>query len=244
MSFTKEQLAFGQGSFVREALNDKAFHELPIRDQARAIGWAVGCPVVEHLTDPANTEPNRGPENMLKRYGEVGFWFGQIVRTANELNPALADQLTMSIARHDDEPVGVHEPESVPSYYAYEIPPTETLVGYTLPRLLIKQFGGNELPQEERLQRAVAGLDVLDDAVQTAGYPEELLAIFAENIANEGELTEEEVLAAVLPTGWYDEHNADHMVVATLDALRLRAPNLRDVYSQLSEEEKAERNIL
>ena len=176
MTFERENLEFGSASFVGPALNDPSFYELPIREQAKVIGWAVGCPVVEELTDPANLNPGRGPEAMLNRYSEVGFWAGYINRAAEKLNPDLHAQLIKSVVRLPGEPVGIHEPESVPASYASEIPRTETLVGYTLPRLLGKQLGGKELPQAEKHNRLVRGLDILESSIAAAHTPEEMLA--------------------------------------------------------------------
>lgn len=243
MSFNREQLEFGSGSFVGSALNDPSFYELPIRDQARAIGWAVGCPVVDGLTDPANPEPGRGPEEMLNRYAQVGFWYGYIVHSAEELNPDLFTQLTQQTVRLPDEVVGIHEPQSVPENYAEIIPPTESLVGFTLPRLLLKQMGGKDLSSDDKQARLFSGLKIIKDAVKVAQSPDELLAMSAEGIAqtNVDPLV---TLSTILPQGWYDEHNGDHMVASFKNTLQEKAPSLWTLYSGLSEQEKSDKSIL
>jgi hypothetical protein len=238
----KERLEFGTGSFVGSALNDPTFHELPIREQARVIGWAVGCPVVNELTDPHNTEPGRGPEAMLHRYGEVGYWFGHIARSVKEVNPDLYLQLMTPVQRRADEPIGKYEPESVPGSYNSEIPPTETLVGYSLPRIFIKQLGeGKE--RGEAQTRLLRGLAVLDTAIHEAQTPEELLALVAEGLSKE-DVEPVSALSSVLPTGWYREHNADRMLGAFKNTLAEKAPSLWGVYEKLSDEEKKQQNIL
>jgi hypothetical protein len=244
MSFQREKLEFGRASFVGVALNDPAFHELSPQDQAKVIGWAVGCPVVEELTDPRNPDPGRGPEAMLPRYGEVAFWSGYISRAAEELNPALHAQLAQSVTRLKDEPIGKYEPESVPESYITEIPPTETLVGYTLPRLLTKQLGGTEVPRAEKQARLVQGIDILDNAIVVANSPEELLALTAERMARDADVDPLTTLSTVLSVGWYSEHNADHMVRSVKQALKASAPQLWKLYSNLSEQAKAAQKIL
>src|SRR5665647_1386375 len=136
----KESLPFGSGSFVY-ALNDPAFEALPVRDQARIVGWADGCPVVDELTDPANPNPQRGPEVMLGRYGEVNAWFSFIARSVEDVNPDLSDQLMTPVTRLISEPAGSYELESVPESYISEMSPMGTLPDDALPRLLVKQLG-------------------------------------------------------------------------------------------------------
>ncbi len=243
MTFSREQLEFGSSSFVGPALNDPSFYDLSIRDQARAIGWAVGCPVVDELTDPANPEPGRGPEEMLNRYAQVGFWFGYIVHSAEEHNPDLYSQLVQQLPRLAGEPVGIHEPQSVPDNYDTVIPPSESLAGFTLPRLLLKQIGGDSLPKEEKQSRLLTGLRILQDAVISAQTPEELLAISAEGIslANVDPLI---TLSTVLPQGWYDEHNGDQMVASFKASLSEKAPQLWGLYCTLTDKDKSDRGIL
>lgn len=243
MTFNREQLEYGGGSFVGPALNDPSFYELPIRDQARAIGWAVGCPVVDELTDPANPEPGRGPEEMLNRYAQVGFWFGYIVHSAEDRNPDLYTQLMQQIPRLTGEPVGIHEPQSVPENYAEVIPPTESLVGYTLPRLLLKQFGGKDLHVDEKQARLFTGLAIIHDAIASAQTPDELLAISAESIAM-ADVEAITVLSAILPQGWYDEHNGDRMIASFKASLSDKAPQLWGLYCTLTDKNKSDRGML
>jgi hypothetical protein len=147
------------------------------------------------------------------------------------------------VKRLPDEPVGKYEPESVPPNYEFVIPPTETLVGYTLPRLFIRQLGDNDLPQEERQARLMRGLDVIEDSAKNAQTPENLLALVAEGIA-QSDVDPLETLSAVLPAGWYELHNAKHLVERAKIALEAHAPQLWQLYTSLSAEDRAAHKIL
>lgn len=243
MSFQREKLEFGNGSFVGNALNDPTFYDLSVREQAKIVGWAISCPVAEELTDPQNPNPGRGPDVMLNRYGELAFWSGQINRIAKEFNTDLHVQLTQSVRRLQSEPVGKYEPESVSESYISEIPPTKTLVGYTLPRLMTKQLGGKEVSPAEKQDRLVRGLDILERSMIAAQSPEELLAFSAEAMA-QADVDPRIVLSTILNTGWYKEQNADSMVTALKAALQADAPQLWQLYGSLSEPDKLASNIL
>jgi hypothetical protein len=235
MSFEKENLKFGCASFVGPVMKDLDFFALPVSEQATAIGWAVGCPITGELTDP---NFGRGPEAMLLRYGEIGFWAGQLNRIVKELNPDLYEQIVKSVPRQDDEPIGKFEQESVPVSYLFVIPPTETLVGYSLPRLFIKQIGSKELPVEERQDRLARGLEIVEQSVLSSSSPEELLAITAEATA-QADVDPATVLSTILSTGWYGEHNAEHMVRNLKSMLEKFAPKLWALYNGLSEQDKS-----
>lgn len=222
-------------------MRDQDFFELPVRDQAKVLGWADSCPVVEELIDPANSEPGRGPEAMLNRYGQVNFWFGYIAREVQEHRPRLYDQLMKPVPRLDDEPVGKHEPESVPDSYYREMPPMSTLAGYSMPRLFIEQVGiGKDLETEEVQGRFRRGQNALESAIALSKSPNELLALTARNIADQGDIEPRKVLSLVMSKGWQGEHNAQTMLEDFKDRLCLLAPGLWQVYESLSDEEKAE----
>ncbi len=136
-----EGIKFGHGSFVGDIMQpDSGFFDLDAGDQARVLGWADGCPVVKELIDPSNSAPGRGPEAMVNRYGEVNFWFGEIGRIVEEVNPALHQQLMTPVGRLSDEPIGKYEPESVPISNFGEIAPMGTLAGFALPRIFIEHL--------------------------------------------------------------------------------------------------------
>lgn len=242
MPIQRENLSFGQGSFVGDILKDPSFFNEPVQKQAEIIGWAIGCPVVQELTDPSNTTPGRGPEAMLKRYGEIGLWHGFILETVEELNPVLDRKMAIAVDRLPDEPVGKYEADSVPAAYLEKIPATETLAGYTLPRLMIKQIGRG-LPKSELQDRMARGIEAFEEAIPKAETPEELLALAAGNIAK-ADVEPIEVLKTILPTGWMEEHNGRRSVDDAKVALRDKAPELWAVYSSLAHEERVANKIL
>lgn len=239
MAINKEDFSFGSGSFVGTALRPPVLYELK-DDQAtaRAIGRAVGCPVVESLIDPYN----RGAEAMAKRYGEIGIWYKQVVTMVQETKPDLHIQMRAPVMRNEDEPVGKYEPESVPDHYEYQIPPTETLVGYTLPRLMIKQIGKG-VSKREAQDRMTTGLLTLEEAIPKAETPEELLAITAEGIAK-ADVDPMTTLKTILPESWMKEHNGVRAVRAVRAALASKAPDLSDLYAGLTPEERAANKII
>lgn len=239
----RNSLEFGHGSFVGAIMDDQSFFDLPVRDQARVLGWADSCPVVENLTDPENTNPGRGPEAMAQRYGQVNFWFGYINREVQARNPELYDQLMTPVQRREDEPVDEREYESVsvPDSYITEMPPMSTLAGYSLPRLFIEQIGvGKDLDKEEVQDRFVRGQAVLDHVAEVATTPNDLLALTAEGIAEQFDIAPTKVLSLVMSKGWLGEHNAQTMLDDFKRALSQHGPKLWQVYESLSDEEKAE----
>ena len=237
----KESLPFGTGSFVG-VLNDPAFEALSDLKQARITGWAGGCPVVSELTDPANPDPQRGPEAMLRRYGEVNMWFGIITRSVQAVNPDLSEQLMTPVTRLSNEPAGSYELESVPESYLAEMSPMGTLPGYALPRLLVKQIGqGSVFDRQARLCR---GLEALDQAAGEARTPAELLALFAAGLAAEQDLSAEAILSSAFSRGWFDEHNATSMLTAFKTAFAAKAPELWAIYEGLPTAAKDEMKLV
>lgn len=232
------KLEFGTGSFVGDYLHQD-MEILSERDQARALGWADGCPVALDLTDPSNPAPGRGPENMINRYGEVNFWFTQIVREVAEVNPSLADQLKQHVYRQSDEPVGLHEPESVPEEYYEQMAPMNTLAGFALPRLFTANLHAAGDDREIMQQRMHDGLDVVTAAAQETEDPLALLAVIAGEFSNRKFLSDEAILKSVLASGWMKEHNGRHTVTEFKKQLEERAPELYAHYTAISADERA-----
>jgi len=233
----KESLPFGTGSFVH-ALNDPAFEKSSVLDQALMVGYADGCPVALELTNPSNPNPQRGPEAMLGRYGEVNAWFSFIAREVQAVNPVLSEQLMTPVDRLTSEPVGEYEPESVPDSYITEMAPMGTLPGYALPRLLVKQIGeGGLADSQDRLCR---GLEALDQAATGASSPAELLALFANGLLAKQDLSAEVILSGALSGGWLAEHNASTMLTEVKEAFAAKAPELWAIYVDLPAAAKVE----
>jgi len=241
----QNNLTFGSGEFLRPLFKERyaELGDLSPRDQATLVGYADGCPVTQALTDPANPDPNRGPEKMLDRYGEVNFWFRHIVHTAKEFNPQLAAELQLSVSRQ--EPSGENfEQASVPPSFYREMAPMGTLWGYAASRILVKQLGGNELPQDESQRRLDTGLAILNSSVAYARSPEGFLALLAEGVARSGDVHPQDILHEALSRGWYGEHHATSMAEDVKGALRLKAPELWAFYESLDEQQKLEAGVL
>lgn len=227
----REQLEFGRGSFVGIVMRDpEAFLEADSRDQARMLGWVAGCPVVEELTDPLNTQPGRGPEEMLKRYGQVSFWFGYAMEAVQTENPDLYDKMMSDVSRQVDEPIGRHEPESIPQAYETAMQPMTTLVGYITPRLLIEQIGLRaNITRDEKSSRLAFANTALKQAAAAASSPEEFLAGFADTIRTNGSVAEETIKKQFDASGWIEEHNGRSMVANLEEATRKVAPELHEL---------------
>lgn len=225
---------FGRGSFVGTIMrNPDAFFETDIRDQARILGWVAGCPVVEELTDPSNPDPSRGPEAMLKRYGQISFWFGYAMETIRHENPVLFDRMTSEVNRLEEETVGKHEPESIPEEYKTKMQPMTTLVGFITPRLLIEQIGiGKSLSGDESSQRMHVANEALRHAAATSFTEEGFLALFANNIRNYGSVPDEKIKKLMDPSGWLEEHNALSMVERLRAKTAVLTPDLHEAIYQ------------
>lgn len=237
-----EQIKFGHGSFVGAVmLPGSGFFDLDSGNQARVLGYADACPVVEELIDPGNTALGRGPDAMVDRYGEVNFWFGEIGRVVAEVNPALYQQLMTPVRRLTDEPIGKYEPESVPESNLTEMAPMGTLAGYALPRVFVEQLQRTEdqdlATHQERL---IMALDKLEVAAIYATTPLELLAFFGEGLAGRGQLEASKVLKHALSQGWLEEHNGHTMIDDFKVILGTYTFKLSDFYNGLSEQGKAE----
>jgi hypothetical protein len=241
---SSESIKFGSGSFVGHLASDPEFPEMSDQLLAEYVGYSVGCPVVQELTLP---ESGRGgPEAMARRYGEVGFWFRYMARRSEELNPGLAYVFETSYKRLGHEAVGHYEPQSVPPQYSKYMPPTETLVGYALPRLFIDHIGTNQdIPEEERAVRLKSGLEFIEESIYEAESGEDLLALMAEKIVKSGTVEPIEALQRILGTGWYKLQNSRTQAGNLMPALLKRSKkNLLQLYVFMSPEEKERHKIL
>lgn len=221
---------FGDGHFVGDYLTMEIYN-LPARDQARMIGRAAGCPVVERLTDPENTAPGRGPEAMAKRYGEVSFWFTYLVGELKKSNPDLAEQFQQTLQRKpgDAEGMMLYDTPSIPADHFANMYPLGTLPGYALPRVFIEELDyrgeDSESTPEDVQGRMVAALDAFEDAAKVSETKYELVARFSEAVIGM-DANPEAVLSHVLARGWLSEHGANWMFDDMEAALREHAPVL------------------
>lgn len=231
---------FGSGSFVGEIMRDPGFFDQPAEEQARQLGWIEGCPVVEELISP----DSRGPAAMIERYAEISFWQGHIRREILAHNSYVYDLLYTPVTRLSEESVGKHERDSVPQAYIYEMPPSTTLIGYALPRLMIDQIGGSGLSHEKREDRLQKGFDELHEAISFAQSPEELLIKFADGLRSVGDLSPIEILQRIMPNAWLEQSNANSMLERVEKELSASAPKLYKTYLDLPDDEKAKLGII
>lgn len=232
--------SFGQGGLVSCWRADNVpYVELPEVDKARVSGWYNGCPVVEELI------MSRGAETMASRYNQINHAFLNIVETVNQVNPELADKLMSPVLRRAGEPVGPFETESVPKTYQTKMEPLGTLAGYVLPRLVIKEAEKSSAVSNadvvENLDRQASmnqSLVLLGNAARRAKEPEELLAIFAQDLAKLGHLSHVEVLQQILPYAWFKEHGAESVMASFRMQLLISAKGLWEDYVTMPEEEK------
>jgi hypothetical protein len=230
---------FGTGK-QSDLLNNPAFYDLPVEQQASQLGARIGCPVAKELIH--SDAPGRGPESMRDRYGEVNFWYRYITHELESSNIPLAEQFMRPVSRAEGEPVGKHEPESVSVSYSGTIPPTEALYGYSLPRMIVDQLQCANGDQIEVQRRLISVLGAVEDAAQVSRTPMELMARTAEGFAEHG-ADKAGLLKQMLGQGWLELHNATSMLSDAKEALRKHAPQVWAYYESLPEAEKAERRF-
>ncbi len=230
---------FGTGKFV-EDINDPAFFEMSLEDQARFLGQRAGCPVVEELIAPTE-EGGRGPEKMINRYGEVNFWYGYISREIEHYNPELYQEFKKAADRMDDEPAGKFEIQSVPDNYTETMAPINALPGFSLPRMLIDQMQSSG--KEEIQDKLVKGLRVLENSIKKSQSPSELMARTAEDFVGTG-ANMDKIIKQILGQGWMDEHNAYSMLNEGMVALKKYAPTLWKYYEEMTPEERKEKGLV
>ena len=246
------EMPFGIGGLASPySVEGRLYTELGVHDQARVLGWLSGCPVVEELTEPNNPNPGRGPEAMVSRYDQINGAFFNIFKTVYHRNPQLGEMLNIPVARHENEPVGDYEQTSVPEEYDVQMAPMGTLVGYSLPRLFLKEVdsGSLKIPtagfgSTERELRHSSATSLVDIAAGNSDTPLALLANFAELIATHGHISTPEILKSVLPSGWYDEHKADGMLEDAKRQLEVHAPSLWGAYRKMTAEDKQKLGII
>lgn len=233
-------------------IDNPDFFAMSIEDQARFLGQRDGCPVVEGLIDP---DTGRGPEKMIRRYGSVNFWYGYISRAVQHLNPSLYEDFSKKIQRKENEPVGKHEPVSVPDNYSTTMAPMNSLWGYSLPRIIVEQIPNNtigdeeesdeekDIKLEENQQKLYGALSVLEESIKRSKTPSELMARVAGELVAGG-ADQDKILKHILGQGWLDEHNAYTMLEDGKSALRDFAPKIWAYYQGLTTQEKKEKSFV
>lgn len=224
--------SFGERSLLGDK-NDK-FFDKPIEEQVNEIAWSEGCPVKDKVVGRS------GPKEARNRYGEVIFTYQIILAEAEEHNPVLASLLKQRLQRKVDEPVGEHEPTSVPSSHLTEISAPNTVWGWALPRILIEQFG----KRGERTQaRMIKGLQMLESAVKKATTPLDLMAILSESIVKANPPITDSILKQTFSKGYLGEENTAEIYKDLLRQIKSHSPILYKRFNELSSEEKAQKGV-
>ena len=217
-------------------LGDKGegFLAKPIDQQVMEIAWSEGCPV------PKKVVKKYGAETATKRYGEIVFADKLILEEVKKHNPSLHGKLTESVDRKPNEPVGVHETESVPDSYSSKVPPPDTPWGFSLKRILVDQFGTREERTQERILK---GLQILEDvASQDIESPLELVATLAEEIIKaDGDRVQ--VMRNTLSKGHLDEQNFHNLYAELAEKIKEHSPSFQEEFNKLSDNEREELGI-
>ncbi len=231
---------FGSGSFVSIGLENGLFdNTVTASERALELGWVAGCPIPRQLIE--SDAPGRGAEAMEGRYGEVAFWFGQILDMAGKKNPKLLDRLMLSFPRYSGEPPIKYEPESVPDSYEDEMGPMNTLWGYAIPRVLIEQFRGKgDAPDDDMKSaqdRLARGLEILEEVVKGSVTPVDLMVNLSDRVCR-ADADPKAVLHHIMSQGKFEEENSRAMWELAAMVIKDQAPKLWAVYTSLTAEEK------
>lgn len=203
--------------------------------EARDAGWSDGCPVAQRLTSPSSPYD---PEWMLQRYTEVNRWFTYLCMEADKLNPTLGWWLKKSISRLMGEPVGEHEPASVPFLHLTQIFPMDTPCGYASPRLPIEiiKLGKNKMATTEQAYLLMV------DTIREARTPRQLLARLSERVVLAG-VDPVHVLQHTLAAGTLKEESCFTECRKLVQCLEIDAPTVMNVYARLNQHERADLEI-
>lgn len=196
-------------------------------EKGRRLAWSNGCPVALELLGPNSPY---GIDYMLQRYAETNLGFRVSVNRAKSLkNWAVYDLLTTSRVRLLDEPVGKHEPFSVPRSHLWEISPMSAIEGYATPRILIEVSG--EYDDRNRL---------LDQAIRTTGEePWFFLANLAELAVSMG-AQPEKVLHHAYAKGVLEEENCFTAYRNVASAFARKAPTVFRTLESLTPNQREE----
>lgn len=214
---------FGDGVLLGD--DPEYFFKLNRDQQVQALAWSHGCPVKNHVVE------KYGLEFARKRYAECNFVFGLIACRSGHLNLSLHKEITKTTVRPDYEPVGKHEPESVPVAYFGYVSPMSSHTGYAAPRVLIEQFGIDDARTPDRVLR---GLDILDEAIKESKTPESFLVNLSERVASEDGVDPKDVLGQLLSDGFLGEGSFYTSFSTVLGLMKKEAPVLWETYSDLS----------
>jgi hypothetical protein len=235
MSLERNERKYGDHTLIGD--NNDTFFDQSWLGKAQDLGWSDGCPVVTRLVKSPE-EGGRGEEVMAKRYGPVNYWGGTIKEAFVKAGRQdLFDQFTLQRPRHEDEPRGTHDADWAPSELNDQL--LITPEAYSLPRIMIAYITDPKQGQSvsENQDRFVNALDALEEATQTAGNIKEVMVSVTESLVKHGGDTVT-LLKNALPQGKIGEDNVQGEYRETLEIMEEQAPELHEIYTQLSPEEK------
>lgn len=210
-----------------------------IDEQARYFGERVGCPVVPALIK------GRGPEAMAKRYGEILFYYGYILKVISSLRPDIAKQISEPVARDDSENLVDFDDEWIPPWNKDIIPGTETPWGFALPRLMISYATDSHGFDEPRVDSWVRALTILDKVVEELKNDDkanELMVKFAESLVSAG-ASAEIILKRTISAGKMRQDSMEKRFREIIKVMSQHAPVLWETYKNLDADRRDELGI-
>lgn len=224
---------FGDNTLVGD--NGDNFFNQSIQEQIRSVGFSEACPIVGQVIKRYGTTL----ENARDRYAEIVFTRSLLLDTVHQINEPLYQQLVKPVPRNANEPIGVHERTAVPKQAANEISPNNTPWGYSLPRVLLDQFGTREQRTDKRVLK---GLTLLETSAKKAKTPLEFLAVLTNNVAH-ADADIDTILHSVVSKGKLGEDTVYTLYQKLLSELKIHAPKVWDRYQELTPEERLKRGI-
>lgn len=224
---------FGRGDIFG---GDQNFLDLPIEEQVVRLGWSHACPIVDQVIR------DYGPEWTRQRYAECNFIFGLVVESAKDLNPQLAQKLTMAVPRLPDEPPGIFDPRFTPEIHKSEMSPLSTLWGYAIPRVITEEMGRGKNNEDRTSERMLKALEIVDEIIKESESPIELAVKLSEAVSK-SKADPKAVLGHLLAANLLEEENCRTMFETTAKKMKESAPVLNKVYESLSGQEKKELGI-
>lgn len=173
---------------------------------------------------------------MVEYYGAVNFWFDEITRQVEAVNPRLARQLSSDEQRRVYESLSKYETFSVPAKQGVYIPPMSRLAGHALPRLFVDQLRSAE--NRHVPHRLAWAMEVVSASARVSGEPLGLLAHVAECFDGGAYVPSTQILRTVFSRVWLEQHGAASMLHDAKAVFELYAPKLWGKYGALSPQEK------
>lgn len=224
--------AFGHGIYFDV---DQALRPRPadIVAYALRLGWSHGCPVAKALIGIDSD----GYERMARRYSDCNQVFYNLFTASLRRNPQLAYNLMNYSKRPGDEPVGRHDPLSVPESHKTLISPMGGIPGFAIPRLLLYRISRYPTTNN-RGQDIIQSVTLQDIHIMSSQTPDQLLAAVAGALSTDPHLEREYLLFYTLPQCILDESNCHSAFTRLAQVLIEKAPDLCKCYGELTRNQR------